>query len=68
MRVNTSKDNTKFVDKNKLVEIIDQIVIKSTTPITARDIKEQLQNLYEIHAIIHKIHCISKGSLNYSYK
>ena len=68
MIVNTSKDNTKFVDINKLVEIIDQIVIKSTTPITSRDIKEQPQNLYEIHAPIHKIHCILKESLNYSYK
>ena len=61
------KDNTKFVDKNKLEHLIDQIMKKSTIPLKASNIKEQFKDLYDIRTPIHKVYCILKLSLHDSY-
>ena len=66
--IDLSKDNTKLVDSERLEELIDESVKKSTIPIKVSDIKQQLQNQYDIRAPAHKISRILKRNLNYSYK
>ena len=68
MNIDLSKDNTKLVDSERLEELIDESVKKSITPIKVSEIKQQLQNQYDIRAPAHKILCILKRNLNYSYK
>ena len=66
--INLLKDNTKFIDKDRLDELIEEIVEESTTPMKISDIRQQLQNQYDIIAPPHKISHILKKNLNYSYK
>ena len=65
---NLLTDNTKLFEVDELTYLIDKIVMESTIPIKSRDIKDQLQTLYGIHAPIHKILWILKKDLRWSYK
>ena len=57
-KVDLSKDSIKQVYKEKLDQLIYQIVRKFTTPIKTRNIKEQLLDQYSVCISIYKIHRI----------